>query len=463
MIKNDVFKERLRNVFGDEYDLSEVNYVDSKTKVVLNCRLHGKFSALPHNLLAHKGCPKCRYIKSSHKNRRSIEEIINKCNGVHDHKYDYSLIKKNLGNKYKNPIICHEKDENGVEHGIFYQDFYHHINRGQGCPKCSGSIPITTDEFIEKAKIIHSNKYDYSKSEIHGIGNKTCIMCHEKDENGVEHGEFWQTPKDHLHGNGCPKCKSKKIWDSRGRLTVEDVKKQFNKVHGDEYDYSLFTKYKNNMTKIPVICKEHGIFYITPNNHLMGRGCPKCRGKKISEKQRLSLEEVIKRIKEVHGDKYIITNDLEYRNNQEKIKLICPIHGEFWQYPFNLWRGVGCPKCNKSKLENEVALLLERNNIEFEEQKKFPWLKNYELDFYLPKYDTAIECQGKQHFQSVKIFGGDKQLAKQIEWDDEKNKLCEDNGVRILYYTEEELKKKYLDYRYELISKNKELLERIRQ
>lgn len=464
MITNDEFKQRLKNVFGDEYDLSCVNYTDAKTKVNVICRKHGKFSALPHNLLAHKGCPICRYEKSSDSNKRSIKELIDKCNKIHNFKYDYSLILENLGNRHKNPIICHEKDENGTEHGIFYQDFDHHINRKHGCPKCSGNNRLTTENFKERAVKVHNNKYDYSKSDVHGTHNKVCIICHEKDENGTEHGEFWQAPNDHLHGQGCPKCKCKKIWDSRGRLTVDDVKEQFKGVHGDEYDYSLFTEYKNNSTKIPVICKKHGVFYVTPNAHITGRrGCPKCGAESSSEKQRLPIEEVIDRIRDVHGNRYIIPEDFNYVNNQTKVKLICRKHGEFYQNPFNLWKGVGCPKCNHSKLETEISLFLEREDIEYEEQKKFPWLKNYRLDFYLPQYNVAIECQGRQHFEAVEQFGGEEQLRLQNEWDDEKKALCDDNGIRVIYFTKGEFKNKNKDYRYKLISRKKELLNEIKK
>lgn len=328
---------------------------------------------------------------------------------------------------------------------------------------CVMSKKVTTEEFKNRGKKTHNGKYDYSKSEVNGIHNKVCIICHEKDENGVEHGEFWQAPNDHLRGQGCPKCRGKKVWNSRGRFTVEKVKNDLRKIHGDEYDYSLFTEYKNNRTKIPVICKKHGVFYVTPNNHLRGRGCPLCKGFKISEKQRLPLEEVIKRIKDVHGDKYQISDDFEYKNNQDKIKLICIVHGEFYQNPFNLWRGVGCPKCNKSKLENEVSLILDRNGVEYEEQKKFPWLKNFELDFYLPKHNIAIECQGIQHFKSIQLFGGEKQLKQQIIWDEEKNRLCKENGIKIIYYTSVRLKKNNLNYKHNLISEEKKLMDAIQK
>ena len=450
------FTERLKEIHGDMYDTSEAEYINARTNIKLFCKKHNIwFESTPDNILNKSyGCPKCRYEKMAEKNKTPLEKVIEKSNTVHNFKYDYSLITEYKNNRIKYPIIC-------PKHGIFYQDFDHHINRGAGCPHCSGNAKRTLESVINDATKIHHGKYDYTNSVYKGIHEKMCIICHEKDENGVEHGEFWQAPNDHLHGQGCPKCKGKKIWDSRGRLTVDDVKEEFKKLYGDEYDYSLFTTYKNNRTKIPVICKEHGVFYVTPNNHLRGRGCPKCKPAKVSEKQRLPIEEVIKRIKEVHGDRYIIPDDLEYKNNQSKIKLICPKHGEFYQNPFNLWRGVGCPKCNNSKLENEISLFLEREGIEFEAQKKFDWLKNYRLDFYLPKYNIVIECQGRQHFEPVKEFGGDKQFETQVIWDDEKHDLCKENNVPILYYTTKSLKNKFSEYRYELFSNKKELLNEI--
>ena len=120
------------NVFGDKYDLSKVEYVNAKTKVTLVCPEHGEFSALPHNLLANKGCPKCGYTTSANKARRSLEEVIALANEKHDFKYDYSLISDYKNNYEKYPIVCHCKDENGEEHGVFYQDFNHHIGRGHG-------------------------------------------------------------------------------------------------------------------------------------------------------------------------------------------------------------------------------------------------------------------------------------------------------------------------------------------
>lgn len=165
-----------------------------------------------------------------------------------------------------------------------------------------------------------------------------------------------------------------------------------------------------------------------------------CGNESMAEKQRLSTEEVIRRIKEVHGDRFEIPSDFEYKSNMTKVKLICKEHGEFWQVPIFLWRGVGCPKCNRSKLERELCKLFEDNSIEYEEQKHFPWLGLQELDFYLPSHNLAIECQGLQHFTEVDFHGNGietatKHLEAQIILDERKKERCEENGVRLIYYT----------------------------
>ena len=88
-----------------------------------------------------------------------------------------------------------------------------------------------------------------------------------------------------------------------------------------------------------------------------------------------------------------------------------------------------------------MSRFLEENDIEFEEQKKFDWLGNFELDFYLPKYNIAIECQGRQHFQPVKQFGGEEIFKIQLEWDERKRILCQEHGVNLIYYSNERVRK----------------------
>jgi len=158
--------------------------------------------------------------------------------------------------KTKVTIIC-------PIHGRFLQTPGNHLYSKQGCSRCSGGTKLTTEEFIEKARKVHGDRFDYSNVEYKNNHSKICIIC-------PEHGEFWQTPNNHIsQKQGCPKCYG------NIKLNTNELVYKFKEVHGNEYDYSgiIYNGYDN---KIPIICKEHGVFYQTPHHHLQRRGCPKC-------------------------------------------------------------------------------------------------------------------------------------------------------------------------------------------
>jgi len=121
---------------------------------------------------------------------------------------------------------------------------------------------MDTNEFIQKAKVVHGEKFDYSATEYTRAHNHVTIICR-------EHGPFRQKAYSHLNGRGCGACSRTK------RHTTETFIEAATKVHGGRYDYSA-AKYVNNKTKIAIICGEHGVFYQVPNSHLIGRGCVKC-------------------------------------------------------------------------------------------------------------------------------------------------------------------------------------------
>ena len=142
-----------------------------------------------------------------------------------------------------------------------------HIHQKQGCKYCTHrSYAYTTEEFINKAKQIHGDKYDYSKVEYKNKKTKICIIC-------PIHGEFWMTPDKHLQSQGCPKCAK------NYKMNTDSFKEKAIKVHGDDYDYSK-VEYFGNDKKVCIICKEHGEFWQTPHGHLSGHGCPMCHEEK---------------------------------------------------------------------------------------------------------------------------------------------------------------------------------------
>jgi hypothetical protein len=287
------------------------------------------------------------------------------------------------------------------------------------------SKKLTTDEFISKAKIIHGDKYDYSKVTYNGNKINITLIC-------LEHGEFNQIPSVHLSGGGCKKCSQKK---EKGVIVV--TKNEFinkaKKVHGDKYNYSL-VNYINNKTKINIICPIHGIFEQAPSNHLTKSGCHKCSRNLVAKKLTMTTEEFILRANNMHGNKYDYSLS-SYKGSHAKIKIICPEHGEFQQKANDHMCGYGCYKCNESKGEREIRNYLKNNNIIFTEQKKFSNCKNIKLlpfDFYLPEYNICIEFNGRQHYEPLDYFGGNKRFIEQQKRDKIKMEYCLNNNIPLI-------------------------------
>lgn len=293
---------------------------------------------------------------------------------------------------------------------------------------------FTTKDFIERAKKAHGDKYDYSKVEYINSQTKVCIIC-------PVHGEFWQWPNDHIRGVGCRFCYGNE------KMTTEEFIKRAKKVHGDKYDYSKVEYKGNNKSKVCIICPVHGEFWQRPNDHLSGYGCLYCGNNIIK-----TTERFIEESKKVHGNKYDYSK-VEYNGARKKVCIICPEHGEFWQEPINHLHGASCPYCNcgkKSKMETNIKNELEKNNINFEQQKTFDWLKYKKklyLDFYLLEYNIAIEVQGDQHFVPVKHFGGNEDFKLRKERDKVKKMLCEQHNIKLFYITKKNYSlKEILDY-----------------
>ena len=222
---------------------------------------------------------------------------------------------------------------------------------------------LTTEEFIKRAREVHGDKYDYSKVDYKNIREKVCIIC--KEEEG--HGEFYQTPRDHLlKGQGCPKCTGK------AKLTTENFVKRAREVHGNKYDYSKVV-YKNSQEKVCIVCKDggHGEFYQTPNSHLKGSGCPKCYFESAGNTRRLTIEEFIERSSGVHGNRYDYSK-VDYKNIREKVCIICSKHGDFYQSPSSHLLGSGCPRCGgvgKSSTEEFVKVAKEIHGDKYDYSK----------------------------------------------------------------------------------------------
>lgn len=286
--------------------------------------------------------------------------------------------------------------------------------------------PLTTKIFVERAKQQHSEEnYDYSKVKYINSKIKVCIIC-------SKHGEFLQHPHKHLRGQGCPKCKGEKIANKKLYSQEKFVSLAIEK-HNNKFDYSK-VKYITARNKVCIVCPKHGEFWQTPMKHLQGQGCPMC----IQNKP-LTKEEFIKKSKKIHNGKYDYSN-IEFKNMNTKISILCPKHGEFKQKPIKHIIGQGCPICaqelcySETRLFEELKKLLPQYTII--RQQKFPWLtKNKSLDIYIEELDLAIEYQGEQHFWPIEYFGGKNKFIKTQLLDNEKYNECKNNNIKLLYFS----------------------------
>jgi hypothetical protein len=295
---------------------------------------------------------------------------------------------------------------------------------------------LTKEIFIERAKKVHGEFYDYSLVEYINSATKVDIICLKEG-----HGKFGQSPREHMQGQGCPFCSNNNFLKTNEQFML-DAKK----IHGDRYDYSL-VEYIKTKTKVKIICSEHGEFEQTPDKHLQGRGCPKCVGKnkttpdfiaeakmvhgnlydysetsyfnarikikigcikhgifeqsphehlsgcgcpKCTGKYSPTTAEFIIKAKKIHGNLYGYS-EVNYINSTIKIEIICPFHGIFKQSPAEHLEGCGCPKCS-SKISLPEIIWLNINQIKpkFRQYK----LLNYEVDGYDPNTNTVYEFHG---------------------------------------------------------------------
>jgi len=195
-IGTEEFIRRAKDVWGDRYTYEKTVYTSNKEKVIVTCQIHGDFQTTAYDFLKGHGCPDCGMDAVKQKRRKPQDDFIAQCKSVHGDRYDYSQAVYR-GKRQKVTIICRK-------HGPFEQWPDGHL-LGQGCPTCKIEEAAIrnakgTEKFVEEARKVHGNKYDYSQ--VVYVNNKTnvTVIC-------PDHGPFEVAPQDHLQGmNGCPKC-----------------------------------------------------------------------------------------------------------------------------------------------------------------------------------------------------------------------------------------------------------------
>ena len=251
--------------------------------------------------------------------------------------------------------------------------------------------------------------------------------------------EWKALPSNLLKGKGCPKC-GKKSTAEKQRKTTEQFIKEAIEVHSNTYDYSQ-VNYVNAYTPVKIICPTHGVFAQFPTAHIFKQcGCPKCSCEKTHNAQRFTQEQFIEKAKKIHGNRYDYSK-VNYTGMMNKVCIICPEHGEFWQVPNkHINARHGCPVCKYSHGEELIFNWLKTNNFNYKPQYKIEWDENFRntnvayVDFcvQINNHIYFIEYNGQQHYEILDVFGGEDVYKLQIYRDEQLRKYCSKHNIRLL-------------------------------
>ena len=464
----------LRALYGlnQLIDMEEWNYTFdflyglSGKSIPLICIYHGETNSIrgKHSL----ECPLCR-IEQEKRFTRLVEkqneeamnvlddekaDFIAKAHEAHGDKYDYSLVDfVNWNRPVK--IRCKKHDF------VFEISPTDHV-KGRGCKKCAHNQKKTNEEFIEELRAIYGDSMDYSL--VRYVNNKTNVVCVCKKH----HEPVVRTPLNLLKGWGCSLCMKEagKTWNdvvasnyNKGTRVSAFTKEQFiskaQKVHGDKYDYSQ-VKYFNNDTAVIIQCKKCGReFPVTPTSHLRGYGvCSYCYGNKGDHSENIRTQVFISRANKIHGNRYVYLDKVMYPD--EKVHIMCNIHGEFTMLPKDHLAGFGCPQCfpeqnvpsGISYGETKVMEYLDSIGVDYVYNKSIPnkyHLSNREHlrpDFQLLDESAIIEFNGEQHYRFVEgLHITEERFHQQQLRDEEMRMWCKDNNIKLLEIRYDEVDK----------------------
>ena len=388
----DILLKEIKEKFDDKIDLSKINYINSKTDIMLICKKHKKeFSITPNRLLISKfACPDCVSDNKKIIFRKTLDIFIKEANNKFNNKFDYTKVEY-INSKTPIIIICPIHNEIEITP-------FQHLDSPTGCTKCSGKYKKNTEDFINEAIKIHGDLYDYSKVKYINTHTNVTIYCkkHKKD--------YPQTPSMHLSGSRCKICADEDGSEKR-RYTLKEFIEMAKETHQNNLDDYSSINYIDISNKINITCNIHGIYPQRPIDHIRGHRCSKCGKDKLSLQFRLTLEEFIDRSNKKHNNIYDYSN-VEYINTSTKVKIKCPHHDKlFNQTPHNHLSGSGCGIC-KNKTEKKLyEELTKYYNIYH--GSPFEWCVNNKtsrklpFDFLLEDYKLIIELDGLQHFKQI--------------------------------------------------------------
>lgn len=386
-MNNDEFVRRCKETNPDLIYPPE-NFSGTRNPYTAICPVHGPITKTANLFYRTTGCSKCAAIKRGEKTRIDKKQWIMDCTNIHDGKYDYSSVEFELQSD-KVTIIC-------PIHGSFTQRADVH-RKGHGCWECrnqsiTGVPRLSVDNFLELAAQKHDNKYLYDQNTYTRREDYVTIIC-------PEHGPFEQKAHAHLSGQGCPQCAILKNNDSK-RNSIEDFIQQSQFHHADRYDYSK-SEYHGVMSKIEIVCREHGSFWQAAGDHMRGYGCPACSAGNYVSKPEKELVEFIR--ENYQGEIRTSVRDLI---SPQELDIYLPEHNLAIEYCGLYWHS---EKAGKNQMYHA--------NKHDECKKKGIRLITIFEDEWVEK--TTIVKSTLRHFlgNSPKGIAGRKTEIKQITWD----------------------------------------------
>lgn len=284
---------------------------------------------------------------------------------------------------------------------------------------------LSQQQFVEKCNSLHCNKYDYSNTEFSSTREKIQIIC-------PEHGIFEQRASAHLDGQGCRKCRNTLV-KNRLSFTKDQFLQNINSWQKENLDFSEFI-YTTDKIKGKVKCKIHNNeFYITPCNIKKSkRGCPLCSRNLHKELVTNSKNDFVKLSIEKHGDSFDYSEIPDSFHSHDYIKIKCKECNSIFERIAYSHCNIGhsCPKCSASKTHKILESFLDNKNINYKRNDR-TILDGKEIDILIPDKNIGIECNGN--------YWHSEEILEDYNYHLYKTEKCENKGIQLLHFFEDEL------------------------
>lgn len=464
----EAFLETAKQIHGDKYDYSRIPLdlkFSVKARLSLVCRICGDewVTSLSSHIYRRSGCLACAGVKPL-----TYATVIQRAQLIHGDSIDYSSVSPehivNVNSRL--PLRCRICDHKWTP------SIDSHIYGKHGCPNCAGQVPWNLDRTLYRFKIIHGDKYDYSRiKEEHINGENShipvhCNLCNHDWNPSIashlQHGcpncvnvapwtltrflirtneihgpkfDYSQVREEHIQNqnshipvhcniceydwnpsiashlqHGCPNCAH------NAPLTLATFLAKAKEIHEDKCDYSRVTEEhihgKNSC--IPIHCNTCGYDWnSTIDNHLNSKhGCPNCAGNIP-----LTYNIFIYEAQKIHGNRYdySLINPTDHISSNSYVTLICINCKLSWSVRVSnhIHGRCGCPNCNKSKGQQFVLDILQEIGItRIDLEYRNPYARQYPYDFRFQYRNMwfKVEYDGQQHFDSISFFDRDTPL-----------------------------------------------------